>query len=202
MKSLKEYLQLPYTVILRKDEDGDYVARVDELRGCSAHGKTPQEALASLEEAQELWIADCIESGQPVPEPAVEEPLPSGKWVQRVPRSLHRKLSALAKREGVSLNQLVTSMLSEAVGARTVPGGESQLEAAGIWDKGCLYGSFFDLGNLQYAGQSSSLRFYTQSVEVIPEEYHLTEVAIPDRFKTSIEARKLTHEDQAYSPCR
>ncbi len=132
MKSLKEYLQLPYTVIVRKDEDGDYVARVDELRGCSAHGKTPQEALGNLEEAQELWITDCIESGQPVPEPAIEEPLPSGKWVQRVPRSLHRKLSALAKREGVSLNQLVTSMLSEAVGSRTASSPEGNTEAASM----------------------------------------------------------------------
>ncbi len=135
MKNLKEYLQLPYTVILRKDEDGDYVARVDELRGCSAHGKTPQEALASLEEAQELWITDCLESGQPVPEPAVEEPLPSGKWVQRVPRSLHRKLSTLAKREGVSLNQLVTSLLSEAVGLRTAPERENDSEPASVLNK-------------------------------------------------------------------
>ncbi len=132
MKGLKEYLQLPYTVILRKDEDGDYVARVDELRGCSAHGKTPQEALGNLEEAQELWITDCLESGQPVPEPAIEEPLPSGKWVQRVPRSLHRKLSTLARREGVSLNQLVTSMLSEALGSRTGSNREGNTEAASM----------------------------------------------------------------------
>ena len=135
MRSLKEYLQLPYTVILRKDEDGDYVARVDELRGCSAHGKTPQEAFANLEEAQELWITDCLESGQPVPEPAVEEPLPSGKWVQRVPRSLHRKLSTLARREGVSLNQLVTSMLSESVGSRTSPDPAGDSEIASMSDK-------------------------------------------------------------------
>ncbi len=135
MKSLKEYLQLPYTVILRKDEDGDYVARVDELPGCSAHGKTRQDALANLEEAQELWITDCLESGQPVPEPAVEEPLPSGKWVQRVPRNLHRKLSTLAKREGVSLNQLVTSMVAEAVGLRTAPERENDSEPASVLNK-------------------------------------------------------------------
>ena len=49
---------------------------------------------------------------------AVEEVLPSGKWVQRVPRSLHKKLVSTAKREGVSLNQLVTSVLAAAVGKR------------------------------------------------------------------------------------
>jgi len=50
--------------------------------------------------------------------PAISEELPSGKWLQRVPRTLHRDLIRLAEREGVSLNQLVTSLLSEAVGAR------------------------------------------------------------------------------------
>ena len=50
--------------------------------------------------------------------PAISEELPSGKWLQRVPRTLHRDLIRLAERERVSLNQLVTSLLSEAVGAR------------------------------------------------------------------------------------
>lgn len=50
------------------------------------------------------------------PEPARE--LPSGKWVQRVPRSLHLELTRLAKIEGVSLNQLVVAILAEAVGGK------------------------------------------------------------------------------------
>lgn len=120
MKDLKYYLELPYTVVVRRDEDGDFVARVDELPGCAAHGKDPQEALTSLEEAKQLWISESLEAGQTIPEPAAEEALPSGKWVQRVPRSLHRKLTVMARREGVSLNQLVTTMVSEAVGVRTV----------------------------------------------------------------------------------
>ena len=49
---------------------------------------------------------------------ASPEDLPSGKWLQRVPRTLHRDLIRLAERERVSLNQLVTALLSEAVGAR------------------------------------------------------------------------------------
>jgi antitoxin HicB len=118
MKNLRHYMSLPYTLILRKDEDGDFVARVEELSGCAAHGKTETEALRNLEEAKELWVSDCLETGSPVPEPAVEEVLPSGKWVQRVPRSLHKQLVLTAKQEGVSLNQLVTSVLSEAVGRR------------------------------------------------------------------------------------
>jgi predicted HicB family RNase H-like nuclease len=41
-----------------------------------------------------------------------------GKFVQRVPKTLHRDLIELAKREGVSLNQLVTSILATAIGRR------------------------------------------------------------------------------------
>ena len=135
MPDLEDYLNLPYTVVLRRDEEGKYVARIDKLAGLSTHGRTPQEALGNLEEAKKAWIADCLERGDPVPAPQApkvpqvpnvpqvnkdlsEEPLPSGKWLQRVPRTLHRDLIRLAKRETVSLNQLVTSLLSEAVGAR------------------------------------------------------------------------------------
>lgn len=118
VKNAEHYLNLPYTVVLRRDEEGDFVARVDELPGCAAHGKTEQEALEHLREAKDLWITACLEEGQLVPEPSKEEELPSGKWVQRVPRSLHKKLAELAKQENVSLNQLATSILSEAVGLR------------------------------------------------------------------------------------
>jgi hypothetical protein len=42
----------------------------------------------------------------------------SGKFVARVPRSLHTRLAARAEQEGVSMNTLVVAMLSEGVGAR------------------------------------------------------------------------------------
>ena len=95
MSDLKKYLELPYTTTLRRDTDGDFVARVEELPGCSADGKTPQEAIENLDEAKSLWIQDCLEHGNPVPLPAQEAALPSGKWLQRVPRKLHLKLQKL-----------------------------------------------------------------------------------------------------------
>ena len=114
------YMALPYAKLLRPDADGDIVARIVELPGCSAHGENEEEALENLREAQQFWLEDCIEAGDPVPQPEKAEPLPSGKWVQRVPRSLHQHLAAAAKSEGVSLNQLVTSMLSEKLSLRAV----------------------------------------------------------------------------------
>jgi antitoxin HicB len=120
MKTVEHYMQLPYTIVMRRDEDGDIVARIDELSGCSAHGTTPAEALDYLSEVQRLWITEAINAGQTIPEPESEEELPSGKWVQRVPRTLHKNLAEMAKKEDVSLNQLVTSMLASAVTARSI----------------------------------------------------------------------------------
>ncbi len=115
----REYLRsLPYAITLRKDEEGDWVARIAELPGCTAHGSTQGEALKNLEEVTDLWLEDALMSGAAIPPPQIAECLPSGKWLQRVPRSLHKKLAELAEREDVSLNQLVTSILSEAIGGR------------------------------------------------------------------------------------
>jgi predicted RNase H-like HicB family nuclease len=116
MKTLNEYLALPYTVVLRKDEDGDVVGRVEELPGCIAHSATRAEALELLDEVQREWITDALERNHPVPEPIQTDDLPSGKWVQRVPRSMHARLAQRADQEGVSLNHLVTSMLAGALG--------------------------------------------------------------------------------------
>lgn len=41
---------------------------------------------------------------------------PSGKWLQRVPKSLHVRLIQIAEREGTSLNQWVVMAIAERVG--------------------------------------------------------------------------------------
>jgi predicted RNase H-like HicB family nuclease len=113
IKDLTYYESLPYTITLRKDDEGDFVARIQELSGCIAHGATEAEAIESVRSMQRLWIEDALECGDVIPEPEIHADLPSGKWLQRVPRKLHRDLVRLAQQENVSLNQLVTSMLSE-----------------------------------------------------------------------------------------
>ena|ERR1039458_6279981 len=118
-RDLGYYRDLPYGILLRKDEDGDWVARLEELPGCTAHGGTEAEALENLEEVKSAWLEDALAAGAAIPEPVATEKLPSGKWLQRVPRSLHKGLTEMAEKEGVSLNQLVTSILAEAVGRRS-----------------------------------------------------------------------------------
>jgi hypothetical protein len=47
-----------------------------------------------------------------------EQPLPSGKLLVRMPRTLHADLARAADEEGVSLNQLITGALAAAVAWR------------------------------------------------------------------------------------
>jgi len=59
-----------YTVILEQEADGGFVARVPVLPGCVSQGDTKDEALANIREAINLYIEDCVESGDPVPREA------------------------------------------------------------------------------------------------------------------------------------
>ncbi len=84
-KDLSYYENLPYTITLRKDDQGDYVARVEELPGCIAHGDDEASAIAALRSVQKLWLEDALEAGDKIPEPESVAELPSGKWLQRAP---------------------------------------------------------------------------------------------------------------------
>ena len=45
-------LTTPYTTVLRRDEDNDVIARVEQLPGCVGHGTDEAEAIKSLREMQ------------------------------------------------------------------------------------------------------------------------------------------------------
>ena len=51
------------------EEDGDYVAVVPDLKGCSAFGDTPEEALRQVQIAKNGWLEVAREHGDPIPEP-------------------------------------------------------------------------------------------------------------------------------------
>lgn len=61
---------LRYSILIQYDDrDNIYVARVPELRGCSAHGRTPEEAITEIQTALELWLEVAHEEGLTIPEP-------------------------------------------------------------------------------------------------------------------------------------
>ena len=55
--------------IFWSDEDGEYIAIVPDLRGCSASGATPEEALREVQIAKKLWLEVARERDYDVPEP-------------------------------------------------------------------------------------------------------------------------------------
>jgi predicted RNase H-like HicB family nuclease len=56
-------------IVYWSDEDAVWIAEAPDLDPCAAHGDTPQQALAELCVAMELWLEVSRERGQPIPEP-------------------------------------------------------------------------------------------------------------------------------------
>jgi antitoxin HicB len=129
--SVKDYATLPYhLMVVRDDEDKGrpWTAIVEELPGCTAHGRTADEALNGLQSALTAWIEVALEHGREIPQPK-SAGSHSGRLLLRMPRTLHAELTRVADREGVSLNQFITDALASAVAwrgsgdARAAPGG-------------------------------------------------------------------------------
>jgi DNA-binding CsgD family transcriptional regulator/predicted RNase H-like HicB family nuclease len=119
-KDLKFYLNLRYPITIHPDPDGGYVAEIEELPGCMTQAETLGEAFEAIEDARQVWIQGTYEMGQDIPLPQDMEEY-SGKFMVRIPRSLHRNLVRAAKREGVSLNQYIASLLAVGVQWDTIP---------------------------------------------------------------------------------
>ena len=114
MKNVKKYLKLPYNYIIQPitDESGSYFyARVLEFDGCQSTGETFEEAYKNIKEAMKGWIEAKLEGGFEVPLPVGYDNF-SGKFIVRITKSLHYKLTVEAEQEGVSLNQYALYKLS------------------------------------------------------------------------------------------
>ncbi|MBA2277725.1 MAG: type II toxin-antitoxin system HicB family antitoxin [Chloroflexia bacterium] len=52
------------------EPDQCWIADVPDLRFCSAHGESPEEALAEVQIAKKLWLQDAQETGESLPRPS------------------------------------------------------------------------------------------------------------------------------------
>jgi len=109
---------------LSEEDGGGFLITFPDLPGCMSDGETIDEAIINGRDAFLAWISAQADMGRAIPNPRhhvpeTAQPM-SGKFVQRVPKSLHAKLAALARKEGVSLNSLVLSLIAEGVGIREV----------------------------------------------------------------------------------
>ena len=100
---------------LTKKEGGGYLITFPDLPGCISDGETAEEALKNGLDAATAWLETAREFKDPIPKPGNPS---SGRFIMRVPKSIHARLVARAKQEGVSMNSLVMAYLAEALGKR------------------------------------------------------------------------------------
>ena len=96
------------------DEGGGCMVSFPDLPGCIADGNTIDEAILEARDAFDAWVMAEREDKGELPTPKTY----SGQFVQRLPKSLHRQLAQRAESEGVSLNQLATTLLAQGLARR------------------------------------------------------------------------------------
>jgi antitoxin HicB len=108
---------------LADEEGGGWLITFPDLPGCMSDGETIEEAVHNGADAERAWLAAARKWQERIPQPG--ENTSAGRFVQRIPRSLHARLQARAKQEGVSMNALVTAFIAEGLGRQGVlPGQE------------------------------------------------------------------------------
>lgn len=111
-KSRKNRIAYPFEIgALDESEGGGYLITFPDLPGCMSDGDTIENAIANGMDAMNGWLASAKRHGDPIPKPGSGGK--SGQFVQRLPKSLHQRLVARAKQEGVSMNTLVTTFVAE-----------------------------------------------------------------------------------------
>ena len=101
---------------LSEEDGGGWLITFPDFPGCMSDGETVEEALANGQDALDGLISIYEEDGRPLPKPG--DSTASGQVLARVPKTLHARLKAQAKKEGVSMNLLVATFIAEGMGRR------------------------------------------------------------------------------------
>ena len=62
MKNLTDY-----TIVLRPDDNGTFIANIPAIKGCHAWGETPEQAREELQNVFEMIYQEYIEIGKTLP---------------------------------------------------------------------------------------------------------------------------------------
>ncbi|HAT49559.1 MAG: type II toxin-antitoxin system HicB family antitoxin [Nitrospirae bacterium] len=112
MPALTDY---PFEIHPLSGEDGGgYLITFPDFPGCMSDGETTQEAIENGMDALKTFLAVKNRHRDFIPKPG--EKIYSGRFVTRVPKTLHARLAIRAKNEGVSMNALVATFLAEKAG--------------------------------------------------------------------------------------
>ena len=107
-------LEYPFELSPLPEEDGGgWLLTFPDLPDVIAQGDTPEEAIEEGRGNRDAWMAVAADMDIPIPVPGGGA---SGNFRARVPKSLHARLIARAKAEGVSMNMMLVSILSTGLG--------------------------------------------------------------------------------------
>ncbi|MCR5437485.1 MAG: toxin-antitoxin system HicB family antitoxin [Treponema sp.] len=113
MKTLEEYMKLPYKLEIVPDtEESGFVASYPELPGCITCGGNIADVVANAEDAKKAWLTAAIEDNIEIAEPESVDSY-SGQFKLRLPKTLHKTLAEDSKKEGVSMNQYCVYLLAK-----------------------------------------------------------------------------------------
>ena len=110
---VQELLRQPYHKLVSTTAEGDVIVAIPELPGCWTAAETEAAALAQLPEAMGVWFESALGRDEPIPAPFPERD-PSSNVLVQLPEVLHEHLLHQAKREGVSLNRWIVTLLAHA----------------------------------------------------------------------------------------
>lgn len=100
---------------LSQQEGGGFLISYPDFAECVSDGESLEETLANGRDALKSTIAALKAKGQPIPAPH-SGGVASGKFLTRVPKTIHAQLATRAKAEGVSLNALVLAFIAQGLG--------------------------------------------------------------------------------------
>lgn len=115
---MKNKLKYPFVIkSLDESDGGGFLIEFPDLPGCMADGETIEQTISEGKKALNAWIETAKHLKRDIPEPNsyLAENF-SGKYLQRLPKSLHAELSKKADYEGISINSLALSYIAKGLG--------------------------------------------------------------------------------------
>ena len=113
---MSKLIDYPFEVRpLTEAEGGGYLISFPDFAECISDGESIEEAIENGRDALKATIAALKAKKLPIPSPN-SGGIASGKFVARVPKTVHAQLATRAKAEGVSLNALVLTFLAQGLG--------------------------------------------------------------------------------------